>query len=197
MYVFILPLTPPPLILVQFFFEPPLSDSVFFRQSYITLPPYPSLEWSEKHMQSPPAILHPSSLTYLLSYDIWWGGQGKREEAGGEERKEVAGVGRAMKNVTILKGWKKGKFSACRSEKGGGRQGAGGVRPTPPCPPSHIWKAGCNHFENCVDPSTVIIIKKKWKKRKLENILCEQSSKVRQISFFFLLTYPPPPLNPY
>ena len=119
------------------FLEPPLlSDSVFFRQSYITPPPFPSLELSAKHMQSPPAILHLSSSTYLLSYDIWWGGQGKREEAGGKERKEVAGVGRGKKNVKVLKGWKKGKFCACRSEKGGGRQGAGGVRPTPP-PPVH------------------------------------------------------------
>ena len=117
------------------FFRTPLSDSVFFRQSYITLPPYPSLEWSAKHIQSPLAILHPSSSTYLLSYDIWWGGQGKREEAGGEERKEGAAVGRGMKNVKILKGWKKGKLCACCSEKGGGRQGAGGVRPTPSPPP--------------------------------------------------------------
>ena len=32
---------------------------------------------------------------------------------------------------------KKENFCACRSEKGGGRQGAGGVRPTPPPPPVH------------------------------------------------------------
>ena len=38
-----------------------------------------------------------------------------------------------MKNVKILKGGKKRKFCACRSEKGG-RQRAEGVRPTP-CPP--------------------------------------------------------------
>ena len=142
-------------------------------------------------MQSLPAILHPSSSTYLILYDIWWGGHGKREEAGGEERKEVAGVGRGMKNVKILKGWKKGKFFACRSEKGGGRQGAGGVRPTPPpCPPSHIWKAGCNHFEKCVDPSTVIIIKK-WKKSKTfyANIVRRWDNS----PFFFAYVTPPPP----
>ena len=41
---------------------------------------------------------------------------------------------------------------------------------------------GFNHFEKCVDPPIVIIIKER---KKLENILCGEISKVRQ---FFLLT---------
>ena len=129
-------------------------------------------------------------------------------DAGGEERKEGkegAGVGRGMKNVKIWKGEKKEKNCACRSEKGGGRQGAG-VRPTllsilsylktkatirlvfkiNPPPTNTFWfEAGCNHFEKCVNPPTVIIIEKR---KLLENILCGERSKVRQVFYFFLLT---------
>ena len=76
-----------------------------------------------------------------------------------------------MENVKILKGGKKGKFCACRSAKGGGRQGAGGVRPNPP-PPVHpliFEKPAVTTLKKCVDPSTVI--------------------KVRQIFFFFFLFF--------
>ena len=121
-----------------------------FRFSFISLilhpssmhynvPPYPSLEWSAKHRQPPPAISHPSSSTYLQSYDIWWGGQGKREEAGGEEGKEGAGVGRGEKDVKNMGGrGKKEKFCARRSEKGGGRQGGGRREAYPLSTPSYL-----------------------------------------------------------
>ena len=129
----------PPLSLCNFFFEPPPPFQIQFSfvnpiSLFLLIPPWNGAQ----NICSP---LPPSYTPHLLpiwalSYDIWWGGQGKREEAEGEERKEVAGVGRGMKNVKILKGWKKGKFCVCCSEKGGGRQGAGGVRRTPP-PPVH------------------------------------------------------------
>ena len=68
------------------------------------------------------------------------GGHGKREEAGGEERKEGEGVGRGMKNVKILKGGKKGKFLRVplRERRMETRGGRGEAYPPPPCPPSHI-----------------------------------------------------------
>ena len=145
---------------------PPPFRFSFLSSSNITLPLYPSLEWSAKHQQSPPTILHHSSATYLQSYDIWLGGQGKREEAGGEERKEGAGVGRGMKKLKNMEGReKRKKLCTCRSEKGGGRQWAGGVMPTLlstlsylktkatihldlNCPHTFWFEAGCNHFEN-------------------------------------------------
>ena len=73
---------------------------------FILIPP-----WSEAHniYSPPPAILHLSS-TYLQSYDIRWGGQGKRKEAGGEERKEGVGVGRGMKQCKNMEGREKRKI---------------------------------------------------------------------------------------
>ena len=122
------------------FFEPPPPPP--FRFSFLSSILYHSSSLSLPRMEHKTYAVpsrHLTPLIFYLSAIIWYlmGGQGKREEAGGEERKEVAGVGRGMKNVKILKGWKKGKFCACRSEKGGGRQGAGGARPTPPPPPVH------------------------------------------------------------
>ena len=124
-YVFIFPLTP--LSLRNFFSTPPpLSDSVFFRQSYITLPPYPSLEWRAKHLQSPPAILHPSSSTYLQI--IWYlmGAdrvRGRRLEG---RRVRGGGVGRGMKKCKNMEGREKRKIFCVplregRKETRGGR----------------------------------------------------------------------------
>ena len=109
-YVFIFPLTPSPFT----FSNPPPPFRFSFLASIMhpssmqyNVPPYHSLEWSAKHRQHPPAISHPSSATYLQLYDIWWGGQGKSEEAGGEEGKGGAGVGRGEKDVKILEGGEK------------------------------------------------------------------------------------------
>ena len=128
------------------------------------------------------------------------GGQGKREEAGGEERKERGGGSRKRdEKCKNIEGREKREFfarAAPRKEEGDKEREGWGL--PPPCPPSHIWKAGCNHFEKCVDPSTLIIIEIQMKK--LENILCEHSSKVRQIFFFFFffcLRNPPPPFPYY
>ena len=182
------------------FFQPfPLSNSVFFRQSYITLPPYPpGVERKTSTVPSlhlTPLIFYLSAIIlYLMGRTGWEGGSDRGgEKIGGGSRK------RDKKYVKIWMGGKKRKFCACRSE---GRR-----EPPPPStlsylktkatihlvlnspspPPTHthtFWfEAVCNHFEKCVDQPTVIIIKKR--KKKLENILCEESSKVRQ---FFLLT---------
>ena len=138
-YVFIFLLTPYP---CTFFLPPPPPFRFSFHSSILhpssmhyNVPPYPSLEWSAKHRQPPPAILHPSSSTYLQSYDIWWGGQGKREEAGGEEGKEGAGIGRGEKDVKNMGGrGKRKKFARAVPRREEGNKGTGGERPTP-CPP--------------------------------------------------------------
>ena len=107
-------------------------------------------------------------------------GQGKREEAGGEEGKEGAGVGRGEKDVKI---WERGeKRKNLRAPLREGRretrgwEGRGlppvhpsylktgddsyGFKYTPP--PTHtlsgLRQAVINHFEKFVDPPTVIII---------------------------------------
>ena len=109
--LFSLPLTP--LSLCNFFFDPPPLQIQFSFVNPISLflliPPWRD---KEDNIYSPLPSSHTPHLlsTYLQSYAIWWGGQGKREEAGGEERKEGEGVGRGMKNVKILKRGKKGKF---------------------------------------------------------------------------------------
>ena len=135
-----------------FFSNPPpfrfsfLSSILHPSSMHYNAPPYPSLEWSAKHRQPPPAISHPSSSTYLQSYNIWWGGQGKREKAGGEKGKEGAGVGRGEKDVKIWEGVEKRKiFARAAPRREEGNKGAGGERPTP-CPPHHIWKQAMIHM---------------------------------------------------
>ena len=127
------PTDPPPLSLCNFFSTPPFRlsflSSILYHSSSL------SLEWSAKHLQSPTVILHPSSSTYLQSYDIWWGGQGKREEAGGEERKEEEGVGRGMIKCKNMEGREKRKILRVplreRRRETRGRMGWG----LPPPPP--------------------------------------------------------------
>ena len=100
----------PPLYPCAIFFDPLPSDSVFFRQSYITLPPYPSLEWSAKHLKSPPAILHPSSSIPICNHMIFNGAdrvrgrrrEGRREKRGGSRERDEK-----CKN---MEGWKKRKI---------------------------------------------------------------------------------------
>ena len=119
--------TEPPYPCAIFFRPPPFQIQFSFVNPIITL-----LTTLSYNIYSPlPSSYTPHLLTtYLQSYDIWWGGQSKREEAGGEERKEGAGVGRGMKNVKKNKGGmeKRKNFprAAPRKEEGDkGREGWG------------------------------------------------------------------------
>ena len=125
----------PPYPCAMFFYPPPPSDSVFIRQSCIfhALPPYPSLEWSARQLQSPPAILHPHFLPICNHMIFWWGGQGKRDGAGGGGGVKGWGGSRNRGNVKYGREGKR-KFARAVPRREDGDKGREG-RGLPPCPP--------------------------------------------------------------
>ena len=193
---------PPPLSLCNFFFEPPPPFRFSFLSSILYHTSSLSFPGGVRRITSTVPYRHLTPLIFFLPicnhmiFDRADRVRGRRQEG---RREEGEGLGRGMKNVKILKGGKKRKIFArapLREEEGDkGREGFG---LPPPCSPSLIWKAGCNHFEKCVDPSTVIIIEKKWKNSKTfyanrVRRWDKSSSFFSFFFFFFCLRTPPPP----
>ena len=111
------------------FFDPPPQIQISFvdlMSLFLLISP-----WSgAQNIYSP---LQPSYTPHRLpicNHMIFDGADRERGRRLEMREKGGAGVGRGMKNVKIWKGGERGKICACRSEKGEGRQGAGGVRPT-------------------------------------------------------------------
>ena len=171
---------------MQFFFRPPPFQIQFSFVNLISLflliPPWNGAQ----NICSPNP---PSYTPHLLPicYHMIFDGADRARGRGGRGGEKRGGLSRKRdEKCKNIEGVEKRKILRVplrerRRETRGWRGGA-----YPPCPPSHIWKAGCNHFEKCVDPSTVIIIKKIKKKTRKHFMRTELEGETNLL--FFLLT---------
>ena len=86
---------------------------------------------------------------------------------------------------------KRKNFARAAPRKEEGDKGGKGEAYTPPLSTLSYLKSrcNCNHFEKCIDPSTVIIIEKNEKSRK--HFMRTEFEGETNLFFFFLLTYTP------